>query len=711
MMNNTMMMNNMNNPMMMNNMMMNNMNNQMMMNNMNNPMMMNNMMMNNMNYPMMMNNMMMNNMNYPMMMNNMNNMNYPMMMNNMNNMPVMNQIRPTIYNNNVDNTLNSPLNGATIISENQRTNCKYFQYPLDITFTNEEEKKSKVILVIGQTGSGKTSFINALVNIYSGITIYDNFRYLINSSILSDGPDSQTKEIAIYNIKPREGLNYPPIKIIDTPGFGDTGGDKEDENHFKEFKKCFNDKIPVINCIFYIAKATDVRWGDKENKIFNCLMELFGEDVNRNFVIGVTNFYPSSEYEEPSFISIFKNSCVREDNRKAQESFSFYYDKILKRKNMTKDEIFQTYWYFASDNKIIFNYNIKRNEREKEKWNYTENEIKNLIELKIKQLKAVPILKSKEVLNLRDQIKVENECLFNKLEILKQLKEVYEFNKTEIEILKERIEEQSNIIKKHKEEKKKINKDIKKNKEELKLKLKPYQKKIIKKRKIYSENQNILCECENNDLNNWNFDSCPKVCHKNCDCIFSSTIHKWFCHIFDWEGNCKNCGHSISTHVKENNTYEQYEKIEIIDRINALKIIDEYKIVKKDNEDYIIMINNVEDNINNLINHLKNEKIIYENKNNKYEEDLLLVEIEGIKILNKINENLIILKEKALLKKNTELDEYVNNFIKNEKSEKKQQFIQESLKKYKILEKEKININNDELLIQEYKKLKQKKII
>ena len=67
----------------------------------------------------------------------------------------------------------------------------------------------------------------------------------------------------------------------------------------------------------------------------------------------------------------------------------------------------------------------------------------------------MPILKSKEVLNLRDQIKVENECLFNKLEILKQLKEVYEFNKTEIEILKERIEEQSNIIKKHKEEKKK----------------------------------------------------------------------------------------------------------------------------------------------------------------------------------------------------------------------------------------------------------------
>lgn len=144
--------------------------------------------------------------------------------------------------------------------------------------------------------------------------------------------------------------------------------------------------MTVINCIFYFVKATDVRWGDKENKIFNCLMELFGEDVNRNFVLRVTNFYPSNEDEEPNFIKLFKENCIREEKRKVQESFLFYYEKILKKENMTKDEIFKTYWYFALDNKIIFDNNIKRNDRQKEKQNYTENEIKKLIDLKIKQL-------------------------------------------------------------------------------------------------------------------------------------------------------------------------------------------------------------------------------------------------------------------------------------------------------------------------------------
>lgn len=125
--------------------------------------------------------------------------------------------------------------------------------------------------------------------------------------------------------------------------------------------------MTVINCIFYFVKATDVRWGDKENKIFNCLMELFGEDVNRNFVLRVTNFYPSNEDEEPNFIKLFKENCIREEKRKVQESFLFYYEKILKKENMTKDEIFKTYWYFALDNKIIFDNNIKRNDRQKEK--------------------------------------------------------------------------------------------------------------------------------------------------------------------------------------------------------------------------------------------------------------------------------------------------------------------------------------------------------
>ena len=86
--------------------------------------------------------------------------------------------------------------------------------------------------------------------------------------------------------------------------------------------------MTVINCIFYFVKATDVRWGDKENKIFNCLMELFGEDVNRNFVLRVTNFYPSNEDEEPNFIKLFKENCIRKKKGKYKSHSYFIMKKF-----------------------------------------------------------------------------------------------------------------------------------------------------------------------------------------------------------------------------------------------------------------------------------------------------------------------------------------------------------------------------------------------
>ena len=94
---------------------------------------------------------------------------------NQNNILMMNQI------NQINLLRNSPIEGSTLVLENTNNNFKYYQYPLDIQFSDEEEKSSKVVLLIGQTGTGKTSFINSMINIYLGVTINDNFRYLISS--------------------------------------------------------------------------------------------------------------------------------------------------------------------------------------------------------------------------------------------------------------------------------------------------------------------------------------------------------------------------------------------------------------------------------------------------------------------------------------------------------------------------------------------------
>ena len=116
------------------------------------------------------------------MMNNMNGINNQMMMPNQmmanqfmynnlnanqNNILMMNQI------NQINLLRNSPIEGSTLVLENTNNNFKYYQYPLDIQFSDEEEKSSKVVLLIGQTGTISIKFtINKItLIIYSSVLI------------------------------------------------------------------------------------------------------------------------------------------------------------------------------------------------------------------------------------------------------------------------------------------------------------------------------------------------------------------------------------------------------------------------------------------------------------------------------------------------------------------------------------------------------------
>lgn len=332
-----------------------------------------------------------------------------------------------------DKPKNIPIKGSIEIQSDENSSIKYYQYP-NIEFTSEEEDKSKVVLLVGKTGDGKSTFINALVNIYLGIQLEDNFRYLLINDKKADQQKSVTTDIKIYKIRPKEGLNYPLLKIIDTPGFGDTSGKSEDMKHIKSFQNLFETILMTINCICFIVKASDIRIDPHQEYILNCVMNLFAENTKENFMVGVTNFIASDDSEIPNIIS---EALSKENN--------FYYENILKKDNVDRQEILNSNWYFASNNTTIIKNITKINNKSRMIWEETNENIKKFI-TKISLLESKNIKESFNIIKNREELKIEIEGLTVKMEkIILSQKRLEENQKQNTNILYD-IKEQEKVI-------------------------------------------------------------------------------------------------------------------------------------------------------------------------------------------------------------------------------------------------------------------------
>jgi septin family protein len=117
---------------------------------------------------------------------------------------------------------------------------------------------SKTILVVGATGSGKTTWINAMVNYVLGVQWDDLFRFILVDENLRGGSQahSQTQEVTVYDLHYRIGFRIPfSLTIVDTPGFGDTGGIARDKEITTAIEKLFKDKNGIAVCIKLILCA------------------------------------------------------------------------------------------------------------------------------------------------------------------------------------------------------------------------------------------------------------------------------------------------------------------------------------------------------------------------------------------------------------------------------------------------------------------------
>ena len=178
-----------------------------------------------------------------------------------------------------------------------------YQYP-------EKEirgKKYYTLLVMGETGSGKTTLLDAFVNYLAGMKYEDKWRYkLVNENHMKDKhtKESQTTEITNYyvNYERNEGEEIN-IRIIDTPGLGDTKGVLQDNKIIKKFEKLFQE-IGELDYILITVKSSTTRMTASNKYIYDRILEIFGKDAKERFVLMCT----FADGATPSAVNVLKDA-------------------------------------------------------------------------------------------------------------------------------------------------------------------------------------------------------------------------------------------------------------------------------------------------------------------------------------------------------------------------------------------------------------------
>ncbi len=156
---------------------------------------------------------------------------------------------------------------------------------------NAMPKPEKVLMVIGATGAGKSTLINGIANYVTGVNWKDKFRFkVIADEGSASQAESQTKTITAYTFY---SLDRPyNLTVIDTPGFGDTGGIERDKYIASQIKKFFSGRdrggIDQLHGIGFVTQSALARLTPPQKYIFDAVLSIFGKDIVDNIFLLVT---------------------------------------------------------------------------------------------------------------------------------------------------------------------------------------------------------------------------------------------------------------------------------------------------------------------------------------------------------------------------------------------------------------------------------------
>ena len=149
---------------------------------------------------------------------------------------------------------------------------------------------------------------------------------------------SKTWDVTYYYLRGEN--DQPLLKLIDTPGFCNTGGIDRDKITIDAIRKLFEkDLFEYINAICFVVQSGINRLSKSQSYVFNQVLCLFGEDLKANFIAIIT-FSNMNENNQPSKkVLLTKDSGFNQVAPFLQEPWCFLYDNscIYRKENKKKN--------------------------------------------------------------------------------------------------------------------------------------------------------------------------------------------------------------------------------------------------------------------------------------------------------------------------------------------------------------------------------------
>ena len=141
---------------------------------------------------------------------------------------------------------------------------------------------------MGEIGSGKTTLLDVFVNYLANMNYEDKWRYkLVDENHIKDLPPekSQTSIITDYYVNyERDSGEEINIRIVDTPGFGDTGGVEKDNEIIQQFEEFFRTTME-IDYILVTVKSSTTRLTYTKQYVYDRVQDIFGKDAKDRFIL------------------------------------------------------------------------------------------------------------------------------------------------------------------------------------------------------------------------------------------------------------------------------------------------------------------------------------------------------------------------------------------------------------------------------------------